>query len=67
MKLIINGREKEFSEDFRTVGTLLKQLKLGEKKLVIERNGKILVSHTQHEEPLSNGDKLEIVHFVGGG
>jgi len=67
LKLVINGKEKTFPSELRTVGALLEQLELGEKKLVIERNGKILIKNKQNDEPLSNGDTIEIVHFVGGG
>lgn len=51
----------------QTVGNLIDQLNLREKRFVIEHNGQILKKENQHERPLTDGDRLEIVHFVGGG
>lgn len=67
MKLIINGKEKAFSEEVLTVGDLIDQLNLNGKRFVIEHNGQILKKERQNEQTLDDGDKLEIVHFVGGG
>ncbi|WP_240377380.1 sulfur carrier protein ThiS [Bacillus piscicola] len=67
MKLTINGIEKQVPADLNTVSRLLTHLELGEKKAVIERNGKILRKDEHEQEPVASGDTIEIVHFVGGG
>ncbi|SDH82871.1 sulfur carrier protein [Alteribacillus persepolensis] len=67
MKLIINGAEKEMPDQANTVSLLLQHLDIAHKKVVIERNGNILKSGQHGEELVQDGDRLEIVHFVGGG
>jgi len=67
LRLIINGKEQTFNEKVLTVGVLLDEWGLREKRFVIEHNGQILNKEKQDEQLLSHGDRLEIVHFVGGG
>ncbi|MFD2705971.1 sulfur carrier protein ThiS [Salibacterium lacus] len=67
MELIINGTARDIPEDRKTVGSLVEHLQLGGKKAVVERNGTIIKKDKHDEEPVKEGDKLEIVHFVGGG
>ncbi|SDI19845.1 sulfur carrier protein ThiS [Alteribacillus bidgolensis] len=67
MKLIINGTTKEIPDNNSTVTLLLSHLQIGQKKAVVERNGNILVKEQHDNEPVKDGDKFEIVHFVGGG
>lgn len=67
MKLVINGTEKNVPEHLETIGALLNYLQLGERKSVIERNGRILNKEEYGKEPVQDGDVLEVVHFVGGG
>ncbi|RSL28876.1 sulfur carrier protein ThiS [Salibacterium salarium] len=67
MTLTINGAEKEIPEETETITMLLHHLQLGNKKAVVERNGVILKKEQLDKEPVREGDKLEIVHFVGGG
>ena len=44
-----------------------KKLKLSKKKIAIEHNG-IIIQKTKYDKKfLKNNDKLEIVHFIGGG
>tara|TARA_B110000444_G_C18685370_1_gene521697 strand:- start:697 stop:900 length:204 start_codon:yes stop_codon:yes gene_type:complete len=50
-----------------TVYDLLKKFKLSNKKVAIEHNG-IIISKTKYKKKyLKSNDKLEIVHFIGGG
>ncbi|SFE79727.1 sulfur carrier protein ThiS [Alteribacillus iranensis] len=67
MKVIINGTEKQLPENIETIEALLHHLQLQEKKAVVERNGDILVKEKHENEPVLDGDTIEIVHFVGGG
>ena len=46
---------------------LLKKYKLDKKKVAIELNGKIVPIVNYKKEKLKNDDKVEIVHFIGGG
>jgi sulfur carrier protein len=46
---------------------LLKQYKLINKKVAIEHNGAIIPKKNYKKKNLKNNDKIEIVHFIGGG
>ena len=66
MKLTINGDEKEFSVT-HTVTTLLEELQIRPGRVVVELNRKIVSRECYGTTALSDGDNVEIVHFVGGG
>jgi thiamine biosynthesis protein ThiS len=66
MQLQVNGEQREFP-DTLTVAGLVAQLGMKPDRVAVELNLEI-VARTQWETTaLKNGDKLEIVHFVGGG
>ncbi|WP_322904535.1 sulfur carrier protein ThiS [Paenibacillus campi] len=67
MKLIINGTDRSFTTRLQTVAELLHELKLGSKIVIVEHNEQILQKHEHEQAMLQSGDRLEIVHFVGGG
>jgi thiazole synthase len=50
-----------------TIADLVRELELAPTKVAVERNGAIVPRSTLEGAPLAEGDKLEIVHFVGGG
>ncbi|MEH6402959.1 MAG: sulfur carrier protein ThiS [Sneathiella sp.] len=66
MNLTINGEERQF-EISLTVDELLVKLELTGGKVAIERNLEIVPRSTYGQTTLQDGDKLEIVHFIGGG
>ncbi|TBL80534.1 sulfur carrier protein ThiS [Paenibacillus thalictri] len=66
MELVINGETKEVY-NVSTVADLLRAFQLQNKILVIELNRVIINKDVYDETQLSGGDKIEIVHFVGGG
>ena len=66
MKLTINGEAREFSSNL-TVASLLTELGLKPDRVAIELNRDLLPRHVWNTTALNDGDKLEIVHFVGGG
>ena len=66
MRLEVNGETKEM-EAGATVRALLTTIGLGETLVAVERNG-IIVPRAEHATTaLAEGDRLEVVHFVGGG
>lgn len=66
MLVQVNGKTQEL-EPGATVTGLLKMLGLGGTLVAVERNEEI-VPRAQHESTqLSDGDEIEVVHFVGGG
>ena len=66
VKILLNGKEREVAAD-TTVSGLLDQLGLVPGMVVVERNREILARDTYSAVRLSEGDHLELVHFVGGG
>lgn len=69
MQLLINGQQREFAElsDISSVSDLLLVLQLKGDRVALERNGEIVSRSAWGETLLCDGDKIEIVHFVGGG
>lgn len=66
MKLTINGEDREFTMNL-SVASLLFELGLKPDRVALELNRDLLPRDRWNETQLSDGDKLEIVHFVGGG
>lgn len=62
----LNGKEREVAADI-TVSGLLDQLGLVPGMVIVERNREILARDSYPSVRLSEGDRLELVHFVGGG
>ncbi|WP_379164356.1 sulfur carrier protein ThiS [Paenibacillus sp. sgz5001063] len=67
MNLIINGKPGEVAEDCRTVADLLSRPEWSYRLVIVERNGEIVSKDHYEEVVLCDGDRLELVHFVGGG
>lgn len=69
MKLTINGREREFPElqSDPSLHHLIELLQLKADRIAVERNGDIVPRATWSDVRLEDGDKLEVVQFVGGG
>lgn len=66
MRLAVNGEQREV-EDVATVEELLRAFKLENKILVVELNLEIVERDAYGATPVKDGDRVEIVHFVGGG
>ena len=65
-KIQLNGVEYKFREKTK-LKDILKKFKISEKKVAIEINGSIIHSHQVQNCEIKNNDKIEIVHFIGGG
>ncbi len=65
MKITINGQEQ--TSDSTTLAQLIDHLGMKQDRVAIELNRNIVPRTQWQETNLSEGDKLEIVHFVGGG
>lgn len=61
-----NGEAKEIPDGL-TVGTLLEWLNLPADRVAVERNLEIVPRDRWREMSLRAGDRLEVVHLVGGG
>ena len=66
LRLCVNGENREFPNPL-TVERLLGLLSLDAHKVAVERNLAIVPRSTYGQVDLNDGDRLEIVHFIGGG
>ena len=65
-KIQLNGKKITIKPRI-TIFDLLKRFKLNEKKVAIEYNGIIIPNNNYKKKFLKNNDKIEVVHFIGGG
>ena len=66
MNLMVNGDAMEIAAG-ATLETLLQQLGISRERVAIELNAAIVPKAAYDTQLLSDDDKIEIVHFVGGG
>jgi sulfur carrier protein len=66
IKIKINGKFSMINENL-SLSTFLKQLKIPLKKVAIELNQEIIDKNKTKKIKLHKNDKIEIVHFIGGG
>jgi thiamine biosynthesis protein ThiS len=65
-KIQLNGRKLELKTK-HSIFTLLKKYNIDDKKIAIELNGEIINRNKYKIVYVKNKDKIEIVHFIGGG
>jgi thiamine biosynthesis protein ThiS len=66
MRVTVNGESRE-CPDGASLAQLIEQLQLKEDRVAVELNHQIATRNRWAETLLQEGDRLEIVHFVGGG
>ncbi len=66
VKIKINGRKRSINSKI-SLKSLLSTNKISLKKVAVEINEKIINKKTINKIKIKNGDKIEIVHFIGGG
>lgn len=67
MNLTINGKEYHDLETGLSVGALLDYLTLPRTKIAVECNREIVSKSAYETHTLCDHDRLEIIHFIGGG
>ncbi len=67
MNIVINGKDYHDLPPELSVAGLIERLGLPAKKIAIEKNLEIVAKSTFETTMLSEGDRLEIIHFIGGG
>lgn len=67
MKLYVNGDVIDNLPDTLSVAGLIEVLELPSTKIAIERNLEIVPKSTYETVMLARDDRLEIIHFIGGG
>ena len=66
IKIKINGKFSTINENL-TLSSFLKQLNIPLKKVAIELNLEIIDKNKINKIKLKQNDKIEVVHFIGGG
>lgn len=66
MNLTVNGERRSFGA-LTNVAALVEALGLDTKKVAVERNLEIVPRSAYGRTALADGDRIEIVHFIGGG
>lgn len=66
MKITVNGNERDVAEG-TTIAQLVTELQLRTDRIATERNLSVVPKAKYAETTLVDGDRLEIVTFVGGG
>lgn len=66
MKLQVNGEDKAYNGP-ATLASLISDMGLKPDRVAVELNRGIVPREKWDETTLTEGDQLEIVHFVGGG
>ena len=66
MQISVNGEMRTF-DGVADVAALVAELGLDPRKVAVERNLEIVPRSTYAQTPLADGDRIEIVTFIGGG
>ena len=66
MQISVNGEMRSF-EGVADVAALVAELGLDPRKVAVERNLEIVPRSTYAQTPVADGDRIEIVTFIGGG
>jgi sulfur carrier protein len=66
VQLTVNGESRAF-QGVADVAGLVSALGLDTKKVAVERNLEIVPRSAYQKTPVADGDRIEIVHFIGGG
>jgi thiamine biosynthesis protein ThiS len=66
MNIILNGEERVL-DSAKTLTGLVESLGLDVRKVAVERNLEIVPRSAYAATNLTDGDRIEIVHFIGGG
>ena len=63
----LNGQPREFTLVEPTIAALVSELGLQADRVALERNGSIVPRTLWAGVSVADGDRIELVHFVGGG
>lgn len=66
MNILLNGEPRVLAAPIKLVD-LLREEGLGERRVAVEINGEIVPRGRHADTALNDGDKVEIVHALGGG
>ncbi|MCB1173383.1 MAG: sulfur carrier protein ThiS [Leptospiraceae bacterium] len=63
----VNGQKKELPPDLISIQDLIGDYQLDERTVAVEYNGSIIARQGWSQTILRDGDRIEIIRFVGGG
>lgn len=66
MRIVLNGAPRELADD-ATISVLLEAEALGNRRIAVEVNGAIVPRSLHGTTRMAEGDRVEIVHALGGG
>ena len=66
MQIIINGEPKEIERELN-LQELLKRLELPSERIAVELNKTVVRKKDWETVKIADSDKIEVIHFVGGG
>lgn len=66
MQITLNGKVKNFEETL-SLKSIILQFCRDTEHVIAEVNGQIVKSQKWNEQSIKNGDKIELINFVGGG
>lgn len=67
MKIYINGKEKVLSGNISNLKDFIEIILRSEKGKIIELNGKVVKKGDREKIALKDGDRIELIQFMGGG
>ena len=67
LRIELNGETREFSGDDMVLAELVRELSLAPQRIAVEVNKRIVRRDAWEQTSIKDGDRIEIVHFVGGG
>ncbi|WP_067727630.1 sulfur carrier protein ThiS [Oceanobacillus damuensis] len=67
MNLLVNGNDLQVPSDVNTIADVITHFFEQDPIVIVEHNGEILEKNHHTERIVADGDKIELVQFVGGG
>ena len=67
MQVQINGETRELNHNQMVLAELVRELALAPQRIAVEVNKRIVRRDQWDQTTINEGDRIEIVHFVGGG
>jgi sulfur carrier protein len=65
MNIIVNGKPESVASE--SIAAYIRTKGMNPKALVVEHNGRVIAQEQWDRTPLCQGDRLELLSFVGGG
>ena len=67
MKIVINGKAKDIEDNIKNLRQCIELTQKDTSGLITELNGKIIKKGDRENILLKDGDKIELIQFMGGG